>query len=118
MKKLISILGIGLIGAIAACNAGGGGHTQSGGSSGHGGSTDDGGAGSGGVSGFGGSVSNGGVGGSFMPSPACDVCTDFPKDPILDGAAPANAGELFGAPGSGDAGGPCLVEPQIDALFP
>ena len=50
---------------------------------------------------------------------------DFPTQPILDPAgasnpaAPTNAGDLFGAAGSGAAtGGPCLVEPEVGTLFP
>jgi hypothetical protein len=41
----------------------------------------------------------------------------FPEDPIVDPTAPPGAPDLFpedGAPG----GGPCLVEPEIGALFP
>ena len=60
--------------------------------------------------------------------PLCDPnnpCDDFPANPIYDNGAPSNAGQLFGAPGSGNPnGGPCLVEPQVGdsmnpgALFP
>jgi hypothetical protein len=55
-----------------------------------------------------------------MTVPACTgMCTDLPATPILDGAAPANAATTFGDPSSGNAsGGPCLVEPEIGALFP
>jgi hypothetical protein len=65
----------------------------------------------------------GGTGGSTLPimapPPPCDPCTDFPAAPIVDGTAPAGAAQIFGAPSSGSAsGGPCLVEPEIGALFP
>jgi hypothetical protein len=42
---------------------------------------------------------------------------DFPAEPVFDPGAPANAGELFQDPGS-PSGGPCLLEPEIGALFP
>jgi len=88
---------------------------------------------------FGGDDGGGGddVGGGCLTCPGgggssggltCDgahPCSDFPADPIVDNGAPAGAGSLFGAPGSGNAsGGPCLVEPQVGsgttpgALFP
>ena len=45
--------------------------------------------------------------------------SDFPEAPIIDPSAPSNAADLFGPPDSGDAsGGPCLMEPQMGALFP
>lgn len=47
--------------------------------------------------------------------------TDFPAAPILDTMAPppANAAALFGAAGTGAAtGGPCLFEPEPNALYP
>jgi WD40-like Beta Propeller Repeat len=43
---------------------------------------------------------------------------DFPAQPIVDGEAPANAGELFNAPNAPTGVGPCLAEPQIGTLFP
>jgi hypothetical protein len=44
--------------------------------------------------------------------------TDFPA-PIFDGTAPMNSDTLFGPPGQGAmSGGPCLVEPEGDAIFP
>jgi hypothetical protein len=46
------------------------------------------------------------------------MCIDFPPTPITDGAVPGNAGTIFGAPGSGAAGGPCILEPQDNSLFP
>jgi len=46
-------------------------------------------------------------------------CQDFPAAPSVEGTAPASAPQLFGDPSSGAAsGGPCLVEPEIGALFP
>ncbi|HTB74791.1 MAG TPA: hypothetical protein VK762_16190 [Polyangiaceae bacterium] len=48
---------------------------------------------------------------------------DFPSSPLLDmpdaGSAPSNAAQLFGPPSQGSAaGGPCLVEPEVGALYP
>jgi hypothetical protein len=44
---------------------------------------------------------------------------DFPSTPIIVDGAPDGAPAMFGAPGSGAAtGGPCLLEPQVGALFP
>jgi hypothetical protein len=55
----------------------------------------------------------------MTPSACSGACTDFPAAPVIDGAAPPNAAQLFGSPGTGSAsGGPCLVEPEIGALFP
>lgn len=61
-----------------------------------------------------------GSGGPVEPPP-CEVCEDFPATPVFDESGtppPANAPELFGDPGSGAQGGPCLAEPEIGALFP
>ncbi|HEY1554661.1 MAG TPA: hypothetical protein VGF94_07470 [Kofleriaceae bacterium] len=50
--------------------------------------------------------------------------SDFPAAPIIDSSGsgaptPPNAGDLFGAAGTGaTTGGPCLVEPELGALFP
>ncbi|HVK76137.1 MAG TPA: hypothetical protein VM734_22580 [Kofleriaceae bacterium] len=41
----------------------------------------------------------------------------FPTDPIIDPTAPPNAPDLFDDPGS-TVGGPCLLEPEVGALFP
>jgi hypothetical protein len=44
---------------------------------------------------------------------------DFPKAPIVDMSAPANAPTLFGPAGSGNpSGGPCMFEPEPDTLYP
>ena len=81
-------------------------------------------AGAGGAGGSGGNpfASGGGAGTlpiTAPPPPSCGPCTDFPAAPVIDGAAPAGAPQIFGAPSSGGAtGGPCLVEPEIGALFP
>src|SRR4051794_33522127 len=77
-------------------------------------------SGSGGSSGGGGGTSTGGGGTSLPPPDPCNgTCTDFPGAPVMEGGAPANAPAIFGAAGSGAAsGGPCLLEPQIGALFP
>src|SRR5258708_1433940 len=78
------------------------------------------------ATGQGGSAGNpfAGAGGSAPPitappPPSCAPCTDFPAAPVIDGTAPASAPQTFGAPTSGSAtGGPCLVEPEIGAMFP
>jgi hypothetical protein len=50
--------------------------------------------------------------------------TDFPSAPVLDmpmagAAAPANAAALFSQAGQGaQTGGPCLIEPETQALYP
>jgi hypothetical protein len=65
-----------------------------------------------------------GAGGSTVPitappPPTCTACTDLPAAPIVDGTAPAGAAQIFGDPTSGaGSGGPCLVEPELGALFP
>src|SRR5687768_16646161 len=44
---------------------------------------------------------------------------DFPSDPIIDGGAPATAGDLFGDPSTGaPTGGPCLIEPEVGTIYP
>jgi hypothetical protein len=51
---------------------------------------------------------------SFPGPPAA-----FPSAPVLDGNAPPGSATLFGDPSQGAAaGGPCLVEPEGDALYP
>lgn len=72
------------------------------------------------------SVSNGGSTtsvasstGAFSTGASMGPYSDFPSEPVLDGSAPANAGTLFGPPGSGaQSGGPCLTEPEVGSLFP
>src|ERR1019366_6578956 len=52
--------------------------------------------------------------------------SDFPPNPIIDGAdpdagtgaAPGNSPTLFGAAVAASAGGPCLMEPEIGAMYP
>ncbi|MGH7279979.1 MAG: hypothetical protein ACRELY_00520, partial [Polyangiaceae bacterium] len=49
--------------------------------------------------------------------------TDFPASPILDtpdgGAAPPpNSAALFGAATTASSGGPCLMEPEVGAMYP
>jgi hypothetical protein len=69
-----------------------------------------------------GGIGIGGSGGTINPNPPCEVCEDFPVDPILDesgGALPPNVKDLFGPPeNNSGSGGPCLFEPAIGALFP
>jgi len=44
--------------------------------------------------------------------------TDFPA-PVFDGTAPAGSASLFGPPSQGaSTGGPCLVEPESDVVYP
>ena len=61
--------------------------------------------------------------GVLAVTPCSGPCKDFPVAPVLyagNGATPPppNAAELFGAPTSGAGGGPCLLEPEPDALYP
>jgi WD40-like Beta Propeller Repeat len=69
-----------------------------------------------------GGTGSGGSGGVIVPP--CNPCTDFPSTPIVDTPAggmapPANAGTLLGPAGSGSpTGGPCLIEPEPESLFP
>lgn len=49
--------------------------------------------------------------------------SDFPPGPILDmgdggPSVPPNIDTLFGPPGVGAMGGPCLIEPEIGTLYP
>ena len=75
------------------------------------GSTPTGGSGNGtGLGGFGGSVT--------PPMPCQGKCKDFMAAPIMQGSAPANSASIFGTPGSGSSGGPCMLEPQDNSLFP
>jgi hypothetical protein len=73
-------------------------------------------------SGNGGSGNATGIGGfggmPTMPSPCVGMCTDFPATPRMEPGAPANAPTIFGDPGTGSAGGPCVIEPQDNTLFP
>lgn len=111
-KTMLGLLGVAAGAAIGACSAGGGGNlTSSGGAGGSSGSVSN-----GGDIGIGGSVMNGS--GGFVPGPDCDVCEDFPAGPVMEPGAPADSPALFGDPDSGDPGGPCLVEPQLEAMFP
>ena len=59
-----------------------------------------------------------GLGGGLGPVVPTGPVTDFPA-PILDGTAPSNSATLFGPITQGaTGGGPCLVEPESDVLFP
>jgi hypothetical protein len=73
-----------------------------------------------GTAGAGNATGLGGFGGSTSPPPMpCQgQCTDFPTTPITDGNVPGNAPDIFGPAGSGSSGGPCLIEPQDNTLFP
>jgi hypothetical protein len=73
--------------------------------------------------GGGGGRGNAGTGGSFVPTVGMCTgqCTDFPAEPVIDTnsspAVPANPGSMFsGTPPA--SGGPCVVEPEDDTLFP
>jgi hypothetical protein len=67
---------------------------------------------------------NSGSGGGFVPPPVgmcVGPCVDFPAEPIIDANSnppvPANPGAMFpGAPPA--SGGPCVVEPEDETLFP
>ncbi|AUX48752.1 hypothetical protein SOCE26_102930 [Sorangium cellulosum] len=115
MRTLHHLIGTLLVGSVCAvaCSGGGSPKGQGSGSGGAGAAPDDG-------FGVGGDL----FGDDFIEGetvvPPCEVCEDFPATPIFDerGAPPPNAAALFGDPSSGAQGGPCLVEPEIGALFP
>src|SRR4029078_2140916 len=72
-----------------------------------------------GTAGGGNATGIGGFGGSMtMAMPCVGQCMDFPPTPVLVGSAPANAATIFGGAGTGSPGGPCLIEPQDNTLFP
>jgi hypothetical protein len=73
--------------------------------------------GEGGTSGGNAGPTLGGGDGGAIGAHACTRCDDFPAAPIFDPGAPPGAPDVFGAP-DGSAGGPCLVEPEMGALFP
>ena len=76
-------------------------------------------SGTGSTNGSGGTRGTGSGGGSAPPPVGMCVgmCTDFPATPIIDPSAPANAGDMFtGTPMA--TGGPCIVEPEDETLFP
>jgi hypothetical protein len=79
-------------------------------------------SGSSGSTGTGNSTGLGGFGGTGMMVTPCTgpngQCTDFPSTPVILGSAPSNSASIFGAPGSGSTGGPCIIEPQDNSLFP
>jgi hypothetical protein len=97
---------------ISGCSCGDDDGPGGSGAGGNGGSTTtQGGGGSTPTQGGGGSTGVFGTGGS-MTGPV------FPEQPIFEPGAPADAPTLFGDPGSGSSGGPCLLEPPIGALLP
>lgn len=54
----------------------------------------------------------------FVPDNDAGVVVGFPADPIIDGTAPANAKDIFANATFDGAGGPCLMEPEVGAMFP
>jgi hypothetical protein len=65
--------------------------------------------------GLGGSSGDGGSTTVFMPS---GPVKDFPS-PVFDGTAPSSSASLFGPASQGTAtGGPCIVEPESNVLYP
>ena len=70
--------------------------------------------------GFGAAPGGGAGAGGTCQGGICDPpngpFTDFPEAPIIDQGLPDNISDLFGPGGSGN--GPCLVEPEPNALFP
>jgi hypothetical protein len=62
--------------------------------------------------------------GDAFEGPLAGPFHDCPSGAVLDvpdggGGAPSNAAQLFGPPSQGArAGGPCLVEPEVGALYP
>jgi hypothetical protein len=61
-------------------------------------------------------------GGNARGPVACTSCVDFPAAPIVDSpdaGVPGDPASLFGPPSQGGAsGGPCLIEPEMGALYP
>jgi hypothetical protein len=61
---------------------------------------------------------------SGFAGPLVGPFDDFPADAVLDmpdggASVPASAPQLFGPPASGaTSGGPCLIEPEVGALYP
>ena len=69
--------------------------------------------------GTGGMRGGAGTGGSGIGVGCVGPCKDFPSAPVIDeaGGAPPNAADMFsGTPPT--SGGPCVVEPEDDTLFP
>jgi hypothetical protein len=71
-----------------------------------------------GTGGTGNTTGVGGFGAGPQINPCMGTCTDFPSTPVVDGTVPGNPGQIFGAAGQGAAGGPCIIEPQENSLFP
>jgi hypothetical protein len=117
---LVGAVGCGAVAAVASC-----GGADSGGGSAFGGG-DKGGAGGADLDGAAGGSGDGGLFGDGSPDAIFDgPYADFPSSPVIDdadgggGSVPSNAPQLFGDADAGaSSGGPCLVEPEIGALFP
>ncbi len=73
--------------------------------------------------------SDGGAGDTFVPTGDGQVLgttgphADFPATPIIDApdggpAAPSNSAALFGSATTASAGGPCVMEPEVGAMYP
>jgi hypothetical protein len=108
---LITVLGVGFAAACGGAGSRGDGDNHFG--PGDGGTTpsSDGGA----IPVFDSGSGDSGATGPVMPT---GPVTDFPA-PVIDGNAPTNAPALFGDASQGaTSGGPCLVEPSADAVYP
>jgi hypothetical protein len=67
---------------------------------------------------FGSGASSGGGSMTTAPVTPSGPVTDFPL-PVVEANAPPNSATLFGPPAQGAAsGGPCLLEPEDNVLFP
>jgi hypothetical protein len=76
-------------------------------------------SGSAGSTGTGNSTGLGGFGGTgMMPMPCNGVCMDFKTISVGSAPTPDVASGMFGPAGSGSQGGPCIIEPQDNSLFP
>jgi hypothetical protein len=60
----------------------------------------------------------GGTGGTSTVTACTGSCTDFPSAPLTDGTVAPDAATRFGPAGSGSQAGPCILEPQNEALVP
>lgn len=92
--------------ASASCSGDEGGVAENSGGSGGSGA-------SGGVDGAAASGGSGAVGGQNN-----GPFEDLPKDPEIESGLPSDLPSLFGAGPGQTSGGPCLVEPSLDALVP
>src|SRR5262245_32189636 len=54
----------------------------------------------------------------FFTPPPDGPHADFPKEPVIAGAAPQNVGALFQGVQAAPSGGPCFMEPEVGSMLP